>query len=114
MNKELLKFFTYFTSIARLRKCIKDRTRRVTLGFPSTSNNNFTVVGKLCISEHNAYMVLYPWHVKAFESLVKPYVSCTRLLTYPQADIGGDIITIYHITGMRDKDYVSDFTGNTR
>lgn len=54
-------------------------------------------------------MILYPWHVKAFESLVKPYVSCTRLLTYLQADIGGDIITIYHITGMRNKDYVSDF-----
>lgn len=109
MNKELLKFFTYFTSTDRIRKCIKDRTRRVPLAYPHTRSNNFTMVGKLSISEHNAYIIVFPWHVKGFESLVKPYVSCTRLLTYQQTDMEGDITTIYHITGIRDKKYVSDF-----
>lgn len=112
MNKELLKFLTYFTSTHRIRHCIENKTRRAVLAYPSNAISNFTRVGKLCISEHNAYIIVFPWHVEGFESLVKPYVSYTRLLTYPQADIGGDIITIYHITGMRNKDYVSDFKEN--
>ena len=110
MNKELLKFFTYFTCIERLRSCVKDKTRRTLLGIRYPWNaNDYTVVGNLYISEHNAYIVLSSWHVKNFESLVKPYVYCTKLLTYPRAGMEDEINTIYHITGVRNKDYVSDF-----
>ena len=108
MNKDLLKFLTYFTSTDRIRYCIENRTRRAVLAYPSNAISNFTRVGKLCISEHNAYIIVFPWHVNGFESLVKPYVSCTRLLTYQQTDMEGDITTIYHITGIRNTNYVSD------
>lgn len=107
MNKELLKFFTYFTDISRIRTCIRDRTRRIILNrrYPSNSNE-ISLVGKLYISEGNAYIVLSPWHVLGFEKLIKPYVSCTKVLT---TDMDDEVTTIYHITGMRNKDYVSDF-----
>ena len=112
MNKELLKFFTYFTDIDRIRRCIKDKTRRILLQ-QTTSDDNLIVAGRLYISEHSAYIVLFPWHVRGFENLIKPYVSCTRLFTCPKADMGGEIMTIYHITGIRNKDYVSDLKRDT-
>lgn len=110
MTKELLKFFTYFTCIERLRICVKDKTRRILLArcYPCNTNE-YTVVGKLCVSEHNAYIVLSSWHVKGFERLVKPYVNCIKLLTYPQIDMENELNIIYHITGIRNKDYASDF-----
>lgn len=109
MNKELLRFFTYFTSIDRIRICIKDKTRRTILSrrYPSNANE-ITLVGKLYISERNAYIVLSSWHVLGFEKLIKPYVSCTKVLTYLRMGMDDEITTIYHITGIRDTNYVSD------
>lgn len=112
MSKDVLKFLTYFTSIDRIRRCIEDKTRRVLL-IKTISDNNDIIAGRLYISEHNAYIVLFSWHVKGFENLIKPYVSCTRLLTCPHADMGDEIMTIYHITGIRNKDYVSDLKRDT-
>lgn len=110
MNKELLKFFTYFTDIDRIRTCIKDRTRRIILSrrYPSNANE-ISLVGKLYISERNAYIVLSSWHVSGFKKLIEPYVYCTKVLTYLRADMDDEITTIYHITSIRNTDYVSDF-----
>lgn len=110
MTKDLLKFLTYFTCKERLRTCVKDRTRGVLLGIQYPYNaNEYTVVGRLYISKRNAYIVLSSWHVKNFERFVKPYVDCTKLLTYPRAGMEDEINIIYHITGVRNKDYASDF-----
>ena len=110
MNKDLLKFFLCFTKPVRLNKALKDKTLRVLLGRRYLDNpNDFTVVGKLYISENNAYMVLSSWHLAGFHKLVEPYVSCTKLLTYQRADMDDEIITVYHITGIKSIDYVYDF-----
>lgn len=110
MTKGLLKFFTYFTSIDRIRSCVKDRTRRVLLHRLNPDNtNDFIIVGKLYISEHNAYIVLSSWHIKGFNKLIKPYVHCTKLLTYQRRDMDDELNIIYHIIGIKSIDYVSDF-----
>lgn len=110
MDKGLLRFFTYFTSIERIRHCVKDRTRRVLLGRQNPDNTNeFIVVGKLYISEHNAYMVLSSWHISGFKEYIEPYVYCTKLFAYPRADMDDELNIVYHITGIRNTDYVSDF-----
>lgn len=110
MTKDLLKFLTYFTDIDRIRICIRDRTRRTILSrrYPSNANE-ISLVGKLYISDHNAYIVLSSWHIPGFEKLIKPYVSCTKVLTYLRTDMDDEITTIYHITGIRNTNYVSDF-----
>ena len=110
MTKELLKFLTYFTSTNRIRICIRDKTRSALLNRRNPDNiNEFIMVGKLYISEHNAYMVLSSWHIAGFKKCIEPYVYCTKIFTYPRADMGGELDTIYHITGIRNTDYVSDF-----
>lgn len=110
MNKGLLKFFTYFTDIDRIRRCVRDRTHRTILSrrYPSDSDE-LSLLGKLYISEHNAYIVLSSWHVAGFNKLIKPYVHCTKLLTYNRADMEDEVTTIYHITGIKSIDYVYDF-----
>ena len=110
MDRDLLKFFTYFTTIDRIRSCVKNRTRRVLLGrrYPYGSSE-YTMVGKLYISEHNAYLVLSSWHITGFNKLIKPYVHCTKLFTYYRTDMDDELNVIYHITGIRNTDYVSDF-----
>lgn len=110
MPRDLLRFFTYFTTIDRIKSCIKDKTRKVLLGrrYPCI-NNEYTVVGKLYISEHNAYVVLSSWHISGFKKLIEPYVYCTKILTYPRADMDDELNTVYHITGIRNTDYISDF-----
>ena len=109
MNKDLLKFLTYFTDIDRIRICIRDRTHRTILSrrYPSNANE-ISLVGKLYISEHNAYIVLSSWHILGFKKLIEPYVYCTKVLTYPRTDMDDEVTTIYHITGIRNTNYVSD------
>lgn len=109
MTKGLLKFFTYFTTVDRIKHCVKDRTRGVLLGIRKRSTNDFTVVGRLYISEHNAYMILSSWHIWGFKKYIESYVYCTKLLTYPRADMDDELNIIYHITGIKSIDYVSDF-----
>lgn len=109
MTKGLLKFFTYFTTVDRIKHCVKDRTRGVLLGIQKPNTNDFTVVGRLYISEHNAYMILSPWHIRGFKEYIEPYVYCTKLLAYPRAVMDDELNTIYHITGIKSTEYVYDF-----
>jgi hypothetical protein len=110
MTKGLLKFFTYFTSIDRIKHCVKGRTRGALLHRLNPDNtNDFIVVGRLYVSEHNAYIVLSPWHIKGFNKLIKPYVHCTKLLTYQRRGTDDAFNIIYHITGIKSIDYVYDF-----
>ena len=111
MSKGVLKFLTYFTNSNRLRYCIKNKSHGILLDrrYPSNSTN-YHLVGRLYLSEHNAYIVVSPWHQGNFDKLIKPYAFCTKVLAY-QVNVEG-ITCIYHITGIRNKDYVSDFKEN--
>ena len=110
MNKGLLRFFTHFTSIERIKHCIKDRTCGVLLGTRKHSTNDFIVVGRLYVSEHNAYMVLSSWHTWGFKKYIEPYVYCTKLFAYPRADMHDELNIVYHITGIKDSSYVSELS----
>ena len=107
MDKEVLKFLTYFTRLSRINTCIKDKTVRALLcrRIPKYSKET-SAVGRMYISEREIYIVMYSWHKDAFDRFVKPYIECTKLLTI--LDAYDETVYFYKITGIKDYNYVSE------